>query len=57
MPQEDQYETTGVNTLEQLKELEKYLVRNGDKNKIESITPNFIKFTTNIFNHSIFIKK
>jgi len=29
MPQEDQYETTGVNTLEQLKELEKYLVRNG----------------------------
>jgi UDP-N-acetylglucosamine diphosphorylase/glucosamine-1-phosphate N-acetyltransferase len=35
MPQEDQYETTGVNTLEQLKELEKYLVRNGVKNKIE----------------------
>ena len=35
MPQEDQYETTGVNTLEQLKELEKHLVRNGVKNKIE----------------------
>lgn len=35
MPQEDQYETTGVNTLEQLKELEKYLVRNGVKNKID----------------------
>ena len=35
MPQEDQYETTGVNTLEQLKELEKHLVRVGDKNKIE----------------------
>jgi UDP-N-acetylglucosamine diphosphorylase/glucosamine-1-phosphate N-acetyltransferase len=35
MPQEDQYETTGVNTLEQLKELEKIYLRNGIKNKIE----------------------
>jgi bifunctional N-acetylglucosamine-1-phosphate-uridyltransferase/glucosamine-1-phosphate-acetyltransferase GlmU-like protein len=35
MPQEDQYETTGVNTLEQLKELEKICLRNGIKNKIE----------------------
>jgi UDP-N-acetylglucosamine diphosphorylase/glucosamine-1-phosphate N-acetyltransferase len=35
MPQEDQYETTGINTLEQLKELEKIYLRNGIKNKIE----------------------
>jgi UDP-N-acetylglucosamine diphosphorylase/glucosamine-1-phosphate N-acetyltransferase len=35
MPQEDQYETTGINTLEQLKELEKICLRNGIKNKIE----------------------
>jgi UDP-N-acetylglucosamine diphosphorylase/glucosamine-1-phosphate N-acetyltransferase len=35
MPQEDQYETIGINTLEQLKELEKICLRNGIKNKIE----------------------
>ena len=36
MPEEDQYETSGVNTLEQLNELEKILLKQLDnKNKIE----------------------
>ena len=36
MPEKDQYETSGVNTLEQLKELEKILLKQLDnKNKIE----------------------